>query len=115
MIHLRFHGAVFDCDQRQRPKYDYDANGVRIYEMNSLRGIAGRNFTYSDEDHLLTAGDTTYQYSADGFLTNKTNGTNLTAYNYSSRGELLSVTLPDSTVIEYDHDPLGRRIALTIK
>jgi len=32
-------------------------------------------------------------------------------YDYSSRGELLSVTLPDGKVIEYVHDPLGRRIA----
>jgi hypothetical protein len=37
-------------------EYDYDLNGTRIYEMNTLRGIAGRSFTYSDEDHLLTAG-----------------------------------------------------------
>ena len=95
-------------------EYDYDINGTRIYEMNTLRGIAGRNFTYSDEDHLLTSGTTTYQYDVDGFLTNKTNGTNLTSYNYSSRGELLSVTLPDSRFIEYAHDPLGRRIAKII-
>ncbi|MDY6950912.1 MAG: RHS repeat-associated core domain-containing protein [Thermodesulfobacteriota bacterium] len=92
-------------------EYEYDANGARIYEMNSLRGIAGRTFDYSDEDHLLTAGDTTYQYDLDGFLTNKTNGTNVTSYLYSSWGELLSVSLPDGTAIEYVHDPLGRRIA----
>ena len=30
---------------------------------------------------------------------------------YSSRGELLSATLPSATVITYDHDPMGRRIA----
>jgi RHS repeat-associated protein len=35
----------------------------------------------------------------------------VTQYNYSSRGELLSATLPDGTLIEYVHDPLGRRIA----
>ena len=32
-------------------------------------------------------------------------------YAYSSRGELLSVELPDGTLIEYVHDPQGRRIA----
>jgi RHS repeat-associated protein len=79
--------------------------------MNSLRDITGRALTYSDEDHLLTAGTTTYQYDVDGFLTTKTNGTDISTYSYSSRGELLSATLPDSTVIEYIHDPLGRRIA----
>ncbi len=91
--------------------YDYDANGTRGYEMNSLREIAGRSFTYSDEDHLLSAEGTTYQYNLDGFLTTKTKGTDITTYDYSSRGELLSVMLPDGRLIEYVHDPLGRRIA----
>ena len=91
--------------------YGYDANGTRIYEKNTLRGIAGRSFTYSDEDHLLTAGGTTYQYNFDGFLTTRTQGTDVTTYDYSTRGELLSVDFPDGTFIEYVHDPLGRRIA----
>jgi RHS repeat-associated protein len=34
----------------------------------------------------------------------------VTEYRYSSRGELLSATLPSGTLIEYLHDPLGRRI-----
>ena len=92
-------------------EYGYDANGTRTYEMNALRGIAGRSYTYSDEDHLLTAGTATYQYDLDGFLTAKTIGTETTSYTYSSRGELLNVTLPNVTFIEYVHDPLGNRIA----
>jgi RHS repeat-associated protein len=95
-------------------EYQYDPNGTRNYEMNALRGISGRNFTYSEEDHILTAGATTYQYGLDGFLTKKADGTNITNYVYSSRGELLSVNLPDGRVIEYIHDPLGRRIAKKI-
>ena len=95
-------------------EYRYDPNGTRNYEMNILRGINGRNFTYSEEDHLLTAGDIQYEYNIDGFLAIKTNGTNITNYVYSSRGELLSVNLPDGRVIEYAHDPLGRRIAKKI-
>jgi RHS repeat-associated protein len=92
-------------------EYEYGLNGSRTYEMNTLRGIAGRSFTYSDEDHLLTAGTVSYEYDVDGFLTTKTGGTNVTTYDYSSRGELLSVNLSDGTVIEYVHDPFGRRIA----
>ncbi|MGD8724795.1 MAG: hypothetical protein PVG00_12730, partial [Desulfobacterales bacterium] len=91
--------------------YSYDISGTRITETNTLRGISGRAFSYSDEDHLLTAGSVTYAYDPDGFLTTKTDGTDITTYNYSSRGELLRVTLPDGTLIEYIHDPLGRRIA----
>jgi RHS repeat-associated protein len=92
-------------------EYQYGSNGTRTYEMNALRGITGRTFGYSDEDHLLTAGDTTYTYTVDGFLTTKTLGAEITSYEYSSRGELLSVKLPDGIFIEYLHDPLGRRIA----
>jgi len=92
-------------------QYQYSANGTRTYEMNALRGIAGRDLAYSEEDHLLTAGDTTYQYDVDGFLTTRTQGADVTTYDYSTRGELLSVQLPDGRLIEYVHDPLGRRIA----
>jgi RHS repeat-associated protein len=92
-------------------EYQYDVNGTRIYEMNSLRGIVGRSFSYDDEDHLLTVGSVIYSYNLDGFLTAKTDGSDVTTYDYSSRGELLAVTLPDGRIIEYVHDPLGRRIA----
>jgi len=96
-------------------EYQYDSVGTRTYEMNSQRSITGRTFSYEDEDHLLTAGDASYQYDVDGYLTTKTVGTEapfeVTSYSYSSRGELLRVTLPDGTAIEYVHDPLGRRIA----
>jgi RHS repeat-associated protein len=99
-------------------EYQYDLNGTRIYEMNSLRGIAGRSYSYSDEDHLLSAGSVTYAYDPDGFLITKTDGSDITTYNYSSRGELLSVDMPivdaapeSRKVIVYIHDPQGRRIA----
>jgi len=94
-------------------EYQYDPNGTgtRVYEMNALRGMADRVYDYSDEDHLLSAGETSYQNDVDGFLTTKTDGSDVTNYTYSSRGELLSVNLPDGRTIEYIHDPLGRRIA----
>ena len=79
--------------------------------MNALRGIPGRTFDYDDENHLLSAGGTTYQYDVDGFLTDKIQGLDVTEYVYSSRGELLQVDLPGGTLVEYVHDPLGRRIA----
>ena len=98
-------------------EYAYDENGTRIYEKNTLRGIAARSYEYSDEDHLLKAGEWAYQYDLDGFLTNKTNSTNptnRTQYFYSSRGELLTVILPEGKRIDYVCDPLGRRIAKKI-
>ncbi len=92
-------------------QYQYDEVGTRTYEMNALRGITGRSMTYSAEDHLLTAGDVTYVYDVDGFLTTRIRGVETTTYNYSTRGELLAVGLANGTAIEYDHDPLGRRVA----
>jgi len=92
-------------------EYGYDLSGTRISETNTLRGIAARSFSYSDEDHLLSAGSVTYAYDPDGFLTTKTDGSDVTDYTYSSRGELLNVVLPDGTLVEYVNDPLGRRIA----
>jgi RHS repeat-associated protein len=91
--------------------YQYDSSGTRSDEMNALRNIAEKHYEYSLEDHLLTAGTASYQYDPDGFLTHKTDGEDVVAYEYASRGELLTVMLPNGTVIEYLHDPLGRRIA----
>ena len=92
-------------------EYGYDLSGTRISETNTLRGLSGRTFSYSDEDHLLKAGSVIYDYNLDGFLKTKTDGTDITIYSYSSRGELLKVTLPDGIAVEYLYDPLGRRIA----
>ncbi|MBW2662491.1 MAG: hypothetical protein JRD93_11000, partial [Deltaproteobacteria bacterium] len=92
-------------------EYAYNPVGTRIHENNVLRGISQKGYLYSDEDCLLTAGSTSYEYNADGFLTTRTEGADVTSYDYSSRGELLGVTLPDGRVIDYVHDPLGRRIA----
>ncbi|MDF1552997.1 MAG: RHS repeat-associated core domain-containing protein [Deferrisomatales bacterium] len=95
-------------------EYGYDANGNRISETNILRGIAGRTTTHDDEDRIITAGTDVYEFELDGFLTRKTTAEGVTTYDYSSRGELLSVSLPDGRIIGYGHDPLGRRIAKRI-
>jgi RHS repeat-associated protein len=84
--------------------YAYDSQGNRLMDGN-------RSYSYSSEDHLITAGTDTYQFNADGFLTGKTTSAGTTTTTYSSRGELLNITLPDGRVIAYDHDPMGRRIA----
>ncbi|EFL49690.1 YD repeat protein [Solidesulfovibrio fructosivorans JJ]] len=93
-------------------RYAYAGPGTgRTSETNTLRGLTNRTYAYDDEDHLTSAGDASFTYDKDGFLTGKTVGSQTTGYTYSSRGELLRVDLPDGTVVEYVHDPLGRRIA----
>jgi len=94
-------------------EYGYDPDGARTSEMNTRRGIS-RTLTYDEEDRIVSAGNTTYRFDPDGFLEAKTQGSSITRYSYSSRGELLSVTLPDGQEVKYLHDPLGRRIAKKI-
>ena len=98
-------------DSTLTEEYRYDNNGNRIYEMNSQLGITGRNLTYSVEDHIITSGYITYSFDYDDMLSGRTEGNATTEYVYSGTGELMSVTLPDSDIIEYVHDPMGRRIA----
>ncbi len=87
--------------------YTYDANGNRL----SAPGLTTMP-TYDNQDRLLTYGNNTYTYTANGELAAKTDtSTNTTTmYAYDAFGNLRSVTLPDSTLIEYVIDGQNRRI-----
>lgn len=67
---------------------------------------------YSDSTHTPQVAE--YDYDVDGFLTTKTEGSDVTTYDYNSQGHLLEVVLPDTTEIEYLHDALGRRLAKVV-
>jgi RHS repeat-associated protein len=94
--------------------YTYDSRGVRIKESNHYKGTTAIFYHYSDEDHLLTSGDTVYTYNMDGYLTSKNEEGRITTYRYNLLGNLLEVILPDGVRISYDYDPLGRRISKRI-
>ena len=79
-----------------------------------MRSITDRAYSYSDEDQLQSAGEASYEYDLDGFLTRKTIGGNETSYQYSRLGQLLRVDLPDGRRVEYVHDALGRPAAKKI-
>ena len=87
--------------------YDYDDNGNRV----GYTGADGTfNGTYDDQDRMLSYGENTYQYTANGELKSKTNTAGTTVYDYDVLGNLRAVTLPDGTRIEYLIDGLNRRI-----
>lgn len=97
--------------------YLYDPQGNRIEETNILRGIS-RSYTHDDEDKIVFAGADIYTYDLDGFLTSRSifSGaySGAATFDYSSRGELLSASLPNGDTITYQHDPMGRRISKSV-
>jgi RHS repeat-associated protein len=88
-------------------QYVYDANGNRLSYTGAGGTISG---TYDNQDRLVQYGTTSYTYTANGELLSKTTGVQTTNYKYDALGNLMSVTLPDGTKIEYIIDGQNRRI-----
>ena len=85
--------------------YSYDDNGNRIYWQ--LGSANPQTAKYDSQDRILEFGNVAYQFDDDGFMTQR----GATAFEYSSRGELTKVMLPDGKVISYAYDGVGRRVA----
>lgn len=87
--------------------YGYDANGNRT----AYSGPNGSgNGSYDDQDRLLQYGNNTYSYTANGELRSKTAGGQTTTYRYDLLGNLVAVTMPNGSRIEYLVDGNNRRI-----
>ncbi len=84
--------------------YGYDANGNRT----SSTGPAA-TATHDAQDRLLTQGAATYTHGAGGERTSRTQGGQVTAYDFDLLGQLLGVALPDGRLVEYLQDGTGRR------
>ncbi len=83
----------------------YDANG------NRLSGpLGGLTATYDAQDRLLQFDPTTYTYTANGELQSARTGGQTTTHNYDVLGNLIGVSLPGGTQIEYLIDGQNRRI-----
>ena len=87
--------------------YAYDANGNRTLYTNTALNINGKVPTYNIADQLTSDG---HIYDVDGYLTQKTINGVTTQYQYSSRGQLVSVQAP-SLNITYQHNAMGNRVA----
>ncbi len=89
--------------------YGYDSNGNRITYTGPSGSVSG---TYDAQDRMLTYGNFSYTYTANGELASKTDSTNgqATAYSYDVLGNLRGVTLPDGTAITYLIDGRNRRV-----
>ncbi|MBL0122657.1 MAG: hypothetical protein IPP88_07950 [Betaproteobacteria bacterium] len=85
--------------------YSYDLNGNRTARTGPTLAA-----TVDAQDRLTSYGTTTYSYTANGELLGKVSGAENTAYEYDALGNLLKVTLPNATVIDYLIDGVNRRI-----
>ncbi len=85
--------------------YSYDDNGNRISWQ--LGNANPQRAKYDSQDRILELGNVAYQFDDDGFMAQR----GATAFEYSSRGELIKVMLPDGKVITYAYDGVGRRVA----
>jgi RHS repeat-associated protein len=65
---------------------------------------------YDAQDRLLSYGNCTYGYKADGSLQTKTCPDGTTTYDYDAFGNLRGVTLPNGTAITYIIDGQNRRV-----
>jgi len=87
--------------------YAYGPNGNRLSKVTPSGTETG---TYDAQDRMLTYGDASYTYTANGELATQTVGGQTTTYHYDVLGNLITVDLPDGTPIEYLIDARNRRI-----
>ena len=90
--------------------YHYDKNGNRTSKVQGVSTISG---SYDEQDRLLSYGDNSYSYNANGDLLSKTSNAGpiaeTTQYTYDVFGNLKTATLPDQT-ISYIVDGSNRRV-----
>ena len=87
--------------------YEYDSSGNRL-RVTSAGGVKAG--TYDDQDRLLSYGSATYTYTRAGERRTKSDGSDVTNYEYDALGNLKRVTLPNGTAIEYVIDGKARRV-----
>ncbi len=88
-------------------RYGYDKNGNRT--SRAIGGAPAETAVYDAQDRLLSLGNVAYQFDVAGFLAKRGGDT----FQYSTRGELLQVTMAGGQVVRYSYDGLGRRVSRT--
>ncbi len=93
--------------------YTYDTNGNRLDVLDSLTGQTVDG-TYDDQDRIISYGDTSFTFDDNGRLERKTSSEGTTDYGYDAFGNLIWVGLANGSVVEYDIDANGRRVAKSV-
>ncbi|ODS41551.1 MAG: hypothetical protein A7315_05765 [Candidatus Altiarchaeales archaeon WOR_SM1_79] len=90
--------------------YTYDAYGNRLTLTNATEVT---NYTYDDEDRLLSAGMVIYGWDNNGNLISKTDEAGTTNYTYDHQNRLISITFLDGSTNTFTYYPDGRRLSKT--
>jgi YD repeat-containing protein len=85
-------------------QYTYDDNGNRLTHNATTA-------TYNDQDMMLSYGDNSYTYTANGDLMIKTDTVGTTTYTHDALGNLTQVNIPNNDVISYTYDGRNRLIS----
>jgi RHS repeat-associated protein len=88
-------------------RYVYDSNGNRLAAV--INGVAD-SATYDAQDRMSSYAGTSFGYTKNGTLSCKVTGQDTTRYYYDNFGNLLRVTLPNKTIIDYIIDGQNRRV-----
>jgi RHS repeat-associated protein len=90
-------------------EYGYDGNGNRVSGF-TVGGLISAG--YDTQDRLTRYGTKSYDYDRRGQLARVTDSSTgrTTGFRYSTLGQLLGVTLPSGSRIDYVIDGLGRRV-----
>ena len=86
--------------------YTYDPVGNRL----TANGVSG-SWTYNNDNALLSYGNTSFTYDANGSMTRKTEGADSTVYVYNLENRLSEVRAGDgASIATYYYDPFGKRL-----
>jgi RHS repeat-associated protein len=91
--------------------YSYDTNSNRLKATTSTGTVAG---TYDAQDRLLTYGNASYTYTANGELASQIVSSQTTSYTYDVLGNLTAVTLPSGNKITYLIDAENHRVGKAV-
>jgi RHS repeat-associated protein len=87
--------------------YEYDANSNRIL---TVEGSATTTAAYDAEDRVVSWGDSTYTFNANGDLTKKTQNGSAISLTYDTLGNLVSLVDANGIETDYIVDAQNRRM-----
>jgi RHS repeat-associated protein len=103
-------GRLHQVDLNGAPTtvYEYDSNNNRMTVTRS--GTVTTAGPYDNQDRMAQYGNGIYTYTVNGELQSASLNGQTTRFTYDELGNLLNVTLPNGTLIEYVIDGLNRPV-----